>query len=104
MTIITVAFFARWTCRLISMQWYFCMDWTVVECRSLTYFRGRTHFSLFCNVSLSFNANDDGITVLKQNTNCAVILAKILSYLPRAVSPHFLEALPSSVLMTILLC
>jgi len=35
LTIITVAFFAHWTCSLISMQWWCCMGGNVGECRSL---------------------------------------------------------------------
>ena len=38
----------------------------------------------------------DGINVLKQSANRTIILAKILSYAPRAVFPHVLEASPSS--------
>ena len=48
---------------------------------------------------LSFNTNHNGITVLKQSANHAIILAKILSYAPRAGFPHFLEALPFSLLV-----
>ena len=53
---------------------------------------------------LSFNTNYDGkpITVLKQSAYHAIILAKILSYAPRAGFPQFLEAFSFSFLMTIL--
>jgi len=70
------------------------------ECRSLTSFRGRTRFPLVLKLLLSFNINYDGITVLmlplsfnikydfikvlKQSANRAIILAKLLSYAPRA--------------------
>ena len=49
MTIITVPFFAHWTCSLISMLWCCCMGGNVWECRSLTSFSGRTRFPLFFN-------------------------------------------------------
>src|SRR6218665_2625189 len=45
--IITVAFFAHWTCSLISMQWCCCICGNVGECRSLTSFCGRMRFPLF---------------------------------------------------------
>jgi len=38
--------------------------------------------------------------VLKQSANRAIILAKSLSYSPRARFPHFREAFHSSFLMT----
>jgi len=38
----------------------------------------------FAMLPLSFNANYGGIIVLKPNANRAIILAKILSYAPRA--------------------
>ena len=65
------------------------MGVSVGECRSPTYFRGRTLFPLFVMLPLSFNSNYDDITVLKQSANRAIILAKILSYSPRARFPHF---------------
>ena len=43
----------------------------------------------------------DGIAVLKQSANNAIILAQILSYAPRAGLPHFLQASPSSFVMAI---
>jgi len=78
-TIITVAFLTHWTCSLIglSMQWCCCID--IGECRSLTSFHGRMHFPLFLLLPPSFNTNYDGIRVLKQSENRAIILPKILS-------------------------
>ena len=66
--IITIAFFAHWTCS----------------------------FPLFLMLPLNFNTNYDGITVVKQSANHAIILANILSYAPRAGFPHLLEAFFSS--------
>jgi len=51
----------------------------------------------------SFNTNYDGIAVLKQSANRAIILAKVLSYAFPAVFPHFLEALLFSLTFTPLL-
>ena len=79
-----------------------CMDGNVVECRSLTSFRGGHVSHYFLMLSLSFNINFDDITVLKQSANRAIIRAKILFYAPRARFPHSLEAFPSSSLMTLL--
>src|SRR6218665_3798420 len=95
MTKVIVAFFARWTCTLVSMQWCCCMGGNVGECRSHTSFRGRTHFPLFLMLTLSFNTNNDGKTVLKQSANLEIILAKIFSYAPSAGLSHFLEPLPT---------
>jgi len=50
----------------------------------------------FVMLPLTFNANYDGITVLKQSAYRAIILAKILSYAHRAGFPNFLEAFPFS--------
>jgi len=107
-TIITVVFFAYWTCSLTSMhavvlhllnKWCCtcCMGRNVGECRSPTSFRGRervSHYVLM--LLLSFNTNVDGIPVLKQNANRAIILATNLSYAPCAAFPHFLEAFLAS--------
>jgi len=106
-TIITVAFFAHWTCSLISMQWCCCKVGDVGECRSQASFRGRTlvpHY--FVMLPLSFNTNYDiiTVTVLKQSAIRAIILAKILSYAPRAGLSHFLEAFHASLLMAMLPC
>jgi len=51
-----------------------------------------TRFPQFLMLTLSFNTNKDGITVLKQSTDRAIILAIII----RAEFLHFLEAFPSS--------
>jgi len=59
------------------------------ECGSLTSFRGRTRFPLFLMLPLDFKSNYDGITVLKQSANRAIILAKILCYAPHAGFPNF---------------
>jgi len=56
-------------------------------------------FTISVMFPLSFNRNYDGI---KQSANSAIILAKILSYAPRAGFHNFLEAFPSSFSMTIL--
>src|SRR6218665_2743300 len=57
---------------------------------------GVSHY--FLMLPLSFLTNYDGtcIPVLKQNANCAIILAKLLSYAPGAGFPHFLETSTSS--------
>jgi len=59
------------------------------EYRSLTSFRGRTRFSLFLMLPLSFNTNFDVVTVLKQSAYREIIIGKIVSYAPRAGSPSF---------------
>ena len=41
----------------------------------------------FLMLPLCFNTNYDGITVLKQSAYRAILLAKILSYAPRAEFP-----------------
>jgi len=46
-TITTVAFFAHWTCNLISMQWCSCMGRNAWVCRLLASWHGRTCFSLY---------------------------------------------------------
>src|SRR6218665_1714075 len=93
--IITVGlpFFADWTCSLISVQWCCCLVGNVEECCSLTSFRGRTRFPLFLMLPLLIPTTDSK-TVLKERANCAIILAKILSYAPRAGLPQFPEAFP----------
>ena len=53
----------------------------------------------FLMLSLSLNTNYDGI---RQSAYRAIILAKILTYAPRAGFPHFLEAFLFSFLTTIL--
>jgi len=42
-TIITVAFFAQWTCSLMSMQWRSCMGGNSGECRSFHRFKSMVH-------------------------------------------------------------
>jgi len=64
-TIITVTFSARWTW-IKSMQWCCCVAGNVGERRSLTSFRGRTRFSLFLMLALSFNTSYDGIMMVLQ--------------------------------------
>ena len=55
-------------------------------------------------LSLNFNINYDGITVLEQSEYRAIIIAKILSYAPRAGFLHFLETIPFSFLVNTPLC
>src|SRR6218665_1392641 len=57
-----------------------CMGGNVGECRSLTSFRRSRLVPLFLMLPLSFNTNFDGIQVLKQRGNRAIILAKSLSF------------------------
>jgi len=48
---ITVAFFAHWTCSLTSMQWCSCMGWNAGVCCSHTSFCRSTRFPLLFNAS-----------------------------------------------------
>ena len=74
---VTISFFAHWTCSLTSAV---AFGGNAGECRSPTSFRvlERVSHYLF-NASPQFKSNYDGITVLKQSANRAIILAKILS-------------------------
>src|SRR6218665_1580609 len=83
------------TCSLISVQWCGCKGRNAGVCRSLISFRGRTRFPLFLMLSLSFKSNYDGITVLKQSANRALILEKDLVLRSSCRVPNFLKAKPS---------
>src|SRR6218665_510512 len=103
-TIVTVAFFAHWTCSLICLQWCCYMGRNVGEYRSLTSFCvGPRLPHSFLNFLLTVIPTMM-VQVLKQSANRAIILAKNLSYAPRTGFPHFLETLSSSFSMTILHC
>src|SRR6218665_863174 len=100
-TIIIVAFFAHWTCSLISMLALHCRGivawaktlWCAVNSLLSTEERVSHYFLM---LPLVLNPTNDSIAVLKQSTNRAIILAKILCYTPHAVFSHFLEVFPFS--------
>jgi|SRR6218665_2075021 len=97
-TIITVAFFAHWTCSLISMHWRSCMGRKpgTLGFAVQSLLSAEESVSLYIlMIPLTFQFNNDDITVLKQSANRARILAHIC-YAPHARFPHFLEAFPSS--------
>src|SRR6218665_3358844 len=99
-TIITVAFFAHCrTCSLISMHWRSCMHGRKLGTLGFavqSLLSAEESVSLYIlMIPLTFQFNNDDITVLKQSANRARILAHIC-YAPHARFPHFLEAFPSS--------
>jgi len=67
------------------------------------FFQRKNAFPTILTLPISFNTNYDVVTVLEQSANSAIILAKILAYVPRAGFPHILEAFPS-LLKAILPC
>jgi len=97
-TIMTIVFFARWTCSLISMHAVLLFHGRERLGMPFTHcFPRKNAFPLFLMLPLSFKTNYDVLTVLRQSAHRAIILAKILSYALRSGFPHFLEAFPSSV-------